>query len=185
MHILAQLGQGVERILNFKHTASVLDKVVIHLLKILLVKHCPVLSPNVKHVAIKWPVVCLIIGMGWWPLIKIELEIEHLALKQASHLNTLLYKSREVSFEKEWGNEGILVFYDVLNDDLDSTYLIIFQSVINCWSVEESFLVIWLGNLVFVEHWEVRLEKIAKSIIQNVFHGPTIERQDWGHVSAI
>lgn len=126
MYILTKLRKSIDTVLNFENTACVLNKVIIKVFEALLMEHFSVLSSNFKNVAIVGSIVCLIICVSRWPLIKVELKAENFTLQQASHLNSLRCQCCEVSLEDERGNKRVLVFNDIVDNDLNSADLVVF-----------------------------------------------------------
>lgn len=100
-------------------------------------------------------------------------------------MNTFFYESSKIIAEKELWNESVLIFNDVVDDNLDGTDLIVSQSVIDCRSIIELILIVSLANLILIEQWEFFLEILIEIITEDVFHGPWVETEDTHHVGTI
>jgi hypothetical protein len=62
----------------------------------------------------------ILVGVDLWPLLKLELEVEDLTLKQRSNLDSLFYQNGEVLSKQEERDVIILELNDVVDDHLNS-----------------------------------------------------------------
>jgi hypothetical protein len=82
-----------------------------------------------------------------------------------------------------------LVFNNVLDDETNSLYLVVSESIIDGRSVEilvvcNVSLIVFEGNaftfldFVFIKQWELFAKPIIPLIVKQELHGPGIERQN-------
>ena len=82
--------------------------------------------PNAKNGSFIVPYHDVLIGMDRGPLIELKGEVEDLTLQEGTKCDSLLEKDWEVLSKKEETDVIILVLYDVVNDGLNGSRLIVF-----------------------------------------------------------
>ena len=115
---------------------------------------------NVEQGPVEWLDTWLLIWVCVWPLIKVKLEFEHIALNQRRQAYTTKDHHCEILLEEVAADKIILKLDDVLNQVLDSSNLVIFQSVVNGCGVVEAHSILF-RNPVFEDDWVLSLEVVT------------------------
>ena len=110
------------------------------------------------------------------PLIKAELHIVYLTLKQVLDMNSLINDFFQVLLKKEGRRVNVLILDNVLNYKLDSTDLVVFDCTINSRPIE--IPVIRFLYFVFIKQWVLAGEMLVEFLLEHVLHGFAFERHD-------
>ena len=76
------------------------------------------------------------VEMGTGPLIEVKVEDEDVGVQERLHFNTFLEEDGEVLVEQVTVNEVVLVLNDILDDDGNSSNLVVAESAVNGRPVE-------------------------------------------------
>lgn len=102
-----------------------------------------------------------------WPLIQIELKVENFRIKQRLNQYTLLQKNRHILGKHKATDEPVLVLTDVLYNNLDSSNLIVPQSIINRISIKVLFIFARsLLDFIPIEKWVLITEEFGELVIE-------------------
>ena len=85
-----------------------------------------------------------------WPSIKIKRHVENVRLHNTFDRDGLLNQNWQVFLEDKAGDVTVLVLYDVINDVVYSSDLIVLQSHIDAVGVEEP-VTVFLLQFVFID----------------------------------
>lgn len=116
------------------------------------------------------------IGVGRWPLIVIELELEDLTVEKTAYQDAFVDEDVYIFQKEKRAYVGVLILDDVFDDVAHCSDLVVFQSAVDCRSVEKLFIVVRFLNFVFVKNRILSLEELLMFFTKKLFHGPTIER---------
>lgn len=94
--------------------------------KFFFMEHFSIHASELKNRLIIWPIISLIINMVRWPLIIVKMEREDLAAEHSGHLYTFINQVTKVFLEQETWHIVVLIIYDVVYNDINGTYLIVF-----------------------------------------------------------
>lgn len=129
--------------------------------------------------------------MNTRPLFVFELHVEYSALEKSFDLNPLLKNEMHILLEKEGRCVDVLVLYQVVDDEVNSSDLIVSKCIVNCRSVKvliitslsslikisDFFILddVTLLDLILIKEWEVAPKMLCKQLRQQVLHGPALE----------
>ena len=116
-----------------------------------------------EHILVVWPQTLLIICVGRWPALALDLVDEDLGLQKLQYLNFSVNQFMEVVKEQEAALNVVLILRDVIYNDLDCSHLVASQGTVDGVTVE--VLVLAFLDLVLVEDWESLVEETLEPII--------------------
>jgi len=115
------------------------------------------------------------------PLIKIYFHLQNLRLQQRRNLNTLFQYLRKVLQEQVMRIEAILVLYQITNDLLDWSRLIVSDScVYRILIIKFDVVGFSFFKLVLIEDWVFFTEEVGMLFVEEWLHRAGIEAHDGG-----
>ena len=143
MEIRANVWEHVDGILDLVDLARVkllallsASIVVTHWVELFLGEHRSVVLPDHEDVLVERSQMPLWVEMGTGPLIEVKVEDEDVGVQERLHFNTFLEEDGEVLVEQVTVDEVVLVLNDILDDDGDSSNLVVAESAVNGRPVE-------------------------------------------------
>ena len=106
--------------------------------------------PQVEDTMVVRPKQLLLIHVVSRPSIKIKRHVKYVRLHNAFDRDGLLNQNWQILLEDEAGDVTILILYDVFNDVVHSSDLVVLQSNINAIGVEET-IPAFLFQFVFID----------------------------------
>lgn len=140
---------------------------------------------QIENAVVERPNVFQGISVRRWPFIVIELIVKDFTIKKTTDQNAFFDEDVDIFQKQKRTHIVILVLDDVFNYVAHGSNLVVFQSTVNCWSVEKLTFVIRFLNFVFIEDRELSLKELFVLVTEKLVHGATIKRQNANHVWSI